>query len=87
MQMLVQAKRTKVVPIFAQAPQQSDYTVMWQAGGSQQATQNAKETKTGWVKRAFPGVARLFHVAKMGIDFYRRQSLRNRKFFRPVKKE
>ena len=27
---LVQAKRTKAVQIFAQMPQQSDYTVMWQ---------------------------------------------------------
>jgi hypothetical protein len=38
-------------------------------------------------KPVFEGAARLIHVIKMGVEFYRRQSLRNRRFFRKVRRE
>jgi len=84
MHMLVHAKRVKAVPTFAQPPQQSDYTAMWQAG--QTPTAPAGTAESGGLKRVLPGLARLIHVAKMGLVFYSRQSLGNRKFFRPTNK-
>jgi len=83
LQMLVEAKRTAAVPVFATTPQQSDYSVMWQQ--AEHSTSNVKP-RDGILKRRLPGVARLLHVARMGVEFYTRQSLWNRKFFRPVQK-
>jgi len=81
MHLLVQAKRTSIKPIFAQAPQQSDYTAMWQA--AEPATPSAPVVKSP----RFAKMARLFHVAKLGVEFYRRQSLGNHKFFKKVRRE
>jgi len=80
MHLLVIARRVKVVPVFATAPQQSDYTVMWQE--AQPAPANPPAPK----RVAFPRLTRLIHVAKTGLAFYRRQSLGNRRFFKPVDK-
>ena len=80
MHLLVQARRTKIVPIFATAPQQSDYSAMWQEA----APAAAPPTAPGRV--LFPRLARLVHVVRTGLEFYRRQSLGNRRFFKPVKK-
>ena len=81
MHLLVQARRTKIVPVFATAPQQSDYSVMWQE------TAPAPTSPPPAPKRVlFPRLARLIHVARIGLEFYRRQSLGNRRFFKPVKK-
>lgn len=81
---MVRAQRTAVVPIFQRMPQQSDYVVMWNE------SQHQHEAKRGgFMKRlqnGLPGVARLLHVIGTGFEFYRRQSLGNRKFFHPVKK-
>jgi hypothetical protein len=86
-QMLVQAKRTHIVPIFAQPPQQSDYTIRWeQQDGALAPAHLARNPAKSCLARISPSLARLVHVVKMGIEFYRRQSLRNRRFFRPVKK-
>lgn len=74
MLMLVQARRVKVVPVFAQMPQQSDYSALWQAAPSLAAS-----AKKGWLS-VWLG------PFKTGLEFYRRQSLGNRRFFRPVKK-
>ena len=75
MLILVQARRVKVVPIFARPPQQSDYSVMWQT-----APPSTGVRKTGrlhaWLS-----------PFKTGWEFYRRQSLFNRRFFKPIKKE
>jgi hypothetical protein len=79
MHLLVQAKRTGIKTIFARAPQQSDYTVMWQA--------SEKGPVAPMKKPRFAGVARFVHVIKTGIEFYRRQSLGNRRFFRKVRRE
>ena len=81
MLLLVQAKRTSIKPVFAQAPQQSDYSVLWQAAGP--AAPAAPVVRAPRFARA----ARLFNVLKHGLDFYRRQSLGNRKFFKKVRRE
>jgi hypothetical protein len=81
-QMLVQARRVKTAPIFASAPQQSDYTQLW---GSSTGTATPA-VKPSRLQEMFPGVARVLNVIKYGVSFYRHQSLRNRKCFRPVRK-
>jgi hypothetical protein len=79
MHLLVQAKRTTVKEIFAQMPQQSDYTAMWQA---------SEKLETASVKKPFfVRTARFIHVFKTGLEFYRRQSLGNRRFFRKTRRE
>ena len=78
-QMLVQARKVKNAEVFATTPQQSDYSALWQASGP--AAQ-----QTGGLQRALPGLARVINVIKYGWYFYRDQSLRNRKCFRPVRK-
>jgi len=86
LQMLVRARRTAVVPIFKRPPQQSDYTIRWddpnQPGGKA-APFHASRPR---LARLFPNVARLLHVAKMGVALYRNQTLLNLKYFKPVKK-
>jgi len=85
-QLLVRAKRTHAAPIFAQTPQQSDYTVRWedpnQPGGQAAPFTSARPR----MARLFPNAMRLFHVMKMGLVLVRSQTLWNRKNFRPVKK-
>ena len=76
--MMVQAKRTSIKPIFSKPPQQSDYTVLWQSsspGGS-----GAKKPKYSALK-SWLGPFRT------GWEFYRRQSLFNRRFFRRVSRK
>jgi hypothetical protein len=80
MHLMVQARRVKESPIFASAPQQSDYTALWQA-----ATPGAP-TPPVPTRVSFPRLARLIHVARTGLEFYRRQSLSNRRFFRSLRK-
>jgi hypothetical protein len=79
MEIMVQARRTEVKEIFRRTPQQSDYVVMWRESNS-----TAEEP----VKRPiFAGVAQMFRAIRTGCEFYRRQSLGNRKFFRKVSRE
>jgi SAM-dependent methyltransferase len=78
MNILVQARRTEVKEIFAVTPQQSDYSALWALG----------KRKTGpFANPLFAGPARLFSALKTGMDFWRRQSLGNRKFFKKVPRE
>jgi len=79
MHMLVQAKRAAVKEIFRQTPQQSDYVVKWQ-----ESDKNSGDTVKNPV---FAKLSRLVHVLKTGWEFYRRQSLGNRRFFRPTNRE
>jgi SAM-dependent methyltransferase len=78
MLLLVQAKRTAIKDIFAKAPQQSDYTTLWQ---------NADSGPSAVKKPRFEQIARLVNAVKTGVEFYRRQSLGNRRFFRVVRRE
>ena len=82
-QMLVQARKVKVAEIFATTPQQSDYSVLWQASAS---ASSPKPAQSSALQRTVPALARLINVIKYGLYFYHDQSLRNRKCFRPVQK-
>lgn len=89
--LLVQAKRMSSVPIFARAPQQSDYTPRWEdptlATGTADKPAMFPQPARPWLARVAPGLARLLHVGKMGLDLYRRESIFwNRRAFRPTKK-
>jgi hypothetical protein len=84
--LMVQARRTKVVPLFSSMPQQGDYIALWQAGPQAAHLQTKAGNSTTWFQRRLPGLARFTHVIKMGIEFYRRQSFRNRKCFHPVRR-
>ena len=84
LQLLVQARRTKIVPLFAKTPQQSDYAVRWE-----------EQTRTGKnpyaaarppLAKIFPGLARLQNVLKIGWQVWHGNSLRNRVKFKPVGK-
>ena len=85
--LMVQARRTKVVPIFSSMPQQSDYMALWQEGSQAKHLQSKGASSTGrWLQRTLPGLARFVNVIKTGIEFYSRQSFRNRKCFHPVRR-
>src|SRR5260221_1439000 len=90
--LMVQGNRTKVAPIFAVSPQQSDYTPRWQdptlATGTAEKPAAFPPPARPRLSRFFPGVTRLLHVAKMAFNLYRNQSiLWNRKCFHPLKKQ
>lgn len=90
-QILVRARRTRVVPIFATTPQQSDYTPRWDEKAGGQASHNDGRANPyapsrPWLARTFPGLARLLHVIRIGFLTYKNLSLWNRKSFRPVKR-
>ena len=92
LQMMVQARRTRVAPIFATTPQQSDYTPRWQekagaqASSDTEARANPYAPSRPWLARTFPNIARLGHVLRIGFLTYKNLSLWNRKSFRPVRK-
>ncbi len=90
-QLLIQARRDAVVPIFAAAPQQSDYSPRWtdrpegDAAAPVSTVDYAPSRPT--LARTLPGVARLGHVARMAWGLWRSHSLGNRRSFRPVRKD
>ncbi len=83
-QMMIQARRVAIKPIFATTPQQSDYTVMWNT--TEQAV-NVAEMATTAKNPMFPTLARVLNAVKYGTRFYRRQSFGNRRFFTKVPRE
>ncbi len=88
--LLVCARRTAVVPVFAKTPQQSDYSTRWvdpaAASAAVGVEQKAWSAERPMLAKLLPGVARLFHVAKMGFRTYYNLSMRNRRNFKPVKR-
>lgn len=92
-QLLVQARRTRVVPIFERTPQQSDFVPRWDGKeGGPEALPSGRPTpapplygapRPGLAK-SLPGVARLLNVFKIGFGLLRSHSLSNRKSFRRV---
>jgi hypothetical protein len=88
--LLIRARRVAVTPIFARSPQQSDYSPRWKAqpaaGPGITPAPNPYAAPRPWLARFLPALARLLHVIKLGAALYWRQSLCNRKCFRPVKK-
>jgi SAM-dependent methyltransferase len=83
-QMLVQARRVKIVPIFAKTPQQSDYVTRWEKHHSGKPNPYAPSRPK--LARWFPEMARLAHVIKLGWQWWHSHSLGNGKYFRKVKK-
>lgn len=86
MQLLVQAKRTRVTPLFATAPQQSDYTPRWQPAKPGDPPPVSYEPPRPALAKSLPGVARLLNVFKSGLGLLRTHTLWNRKSFKPVPK-
>jgi SAM-dependent methyltransferase len=84
--LLVRARKKAAVPIFQQMPQQSDYVVLWEESAKQKSGEARPGRLKPWLRNLFPGLARLLRAIGTGLEFYRRQSLRNRKYFHPVKK-
>jgi hypothetical protein len=87
--LLVQAKRVAAVPIFAVAPQQSDYTPRWTQPtvkpGEVPAT-NPYAAPRPRLARSWPGLARLLHVLKMATGLLRGLLFWDRKCFKRVPK-
>jgi SAM-dependent methyltransferase len=86
MQLLVLAKRTRVTPIFARAPQQSDYTPRWEPAKAGDPPPINYEPPRPWISTVLPGVARLLNVLKNGLGLLRTHTLWNRRSYRPVSK-
>ncbi|HEY2329013.1 MAG TPA: hypothetical protein VGI63_04290 [Verrucomicrobiae bacterium] len=84
LQLLVQARRKTIVPLFSKTPQQGDYTVRW----AEQPSGGAKPLAATRPRLAglLPGVARVGNVLKNGWAMWHGNSLGNRKKFRPVPK-
>jgi hypothetical protein len=85
LQLLVHARRTQVVPLFAKTPQQGDYTVRW--AGQKAGEGKALAATRPALAKVLPGVARLGNVLKNGWAMWHGNSLGNRKKFRPVSKD
>lgn len=85
-QLLIRARRTRVMPIFARAPQQSDYTVRWDDPSQPGSKAKPFTAARPRLARMLPGVARLMNVAKAAFVLVRTQTLWNRRNFRPVKR-
>ena len=85
-QLLVLARRTRVVPIFARAPQQSDYTPRWEPTQTGDLPPVNYQPPRPWLASVLPGAARFINVIKIGLGLLRTHTLRNRKSFRPVPK-
>jgi len=94
-QLLIEARRTDIKPIFAQTPQQSDYTPRWEpsgvpASGTAPPVRRNPPVVYAPVRhplaRIFPNLMRLIHVLRQGMALYWNQSIRNRRNFRPIKK-
>jgi len=85
LQLLVQARCTKVVPLFNKMPQQSNYTPRWVEQSQDQANPYAPSRPK--LAKILPGVARLLPVAKIGWQLRHGHSPANRNCFRPVKKD
>lgn len=83
-QLLVLARRLRVTPIFARAPQQSDYTARWEPAKPGDQPPVSFEPPRPRLASSFPGLARLLNVIKIGVGLLRTHTLLNRKSFRPV---
>ena len=84
--LLIQARRVKSVPVFARAPQQSDYTPRWQPAKPGDPPPISYEPPRPTLAKLLPGLARLRNVIKIGLNLIRTQTVWNRKNFRPVPK-
>jgi hypothetical protein len=89
--LLVWAKRTAIVPILKEAPQQSDYVSAWALSSPEQETGKRKSSKAAIARlkrfliETTPSLARMFE-AFLFSPFNREYSFRNRRSFTRVKK-
>jgi hypothetical protein len=85
--LMVIARKTAEKPVLQSFPQQSDYVPRWAGAGDPASRRSAFETR---FRRSFlealPGVARFLENYHRACWFNRKHSLRNRTFFRPVKR-
>ena len=84
LQIMVQARRTKIMPMFTKTPQQSDYVPRWEEQSPED--KNPYAPSRPQLAKILPGVARLQNVLKIGWQIWHGNSLRNRVKFKPVKK-
>jgi SAM-dependent methyltransferase len=84
LQLLVQARRTKIAPMFTKTPQQSDYAVRWEE--QTRTGVNPYKPSQSALSKVLPGLARLQNVLKIGWGIWHGNSLRNRVKFKPVSK-
>ncbi|SPE50308.1 hypothetical protein SBV1_110028 [Verrucomicrobia bacterium] len=86
--LMTHARRVAEREVFKQMPQQSDYTVAWQAGApATQPLDRAAGPLVRFVGRRAPALAALLKAGKTGWNFYRSHSLRNRRFFVPISRD
>jgi len=86
--LLVQTQKKESVQIFRQMPMQSDYSVMWQeASGKPVVPVQPPGFFVRLSSRRLPALARLIKAVGSALKFYRSHSLRNRRFFTPVKRD
>jgi SAM-dependent methyltransferase len=87
MQLLIRAKRTRVVPIFTNPPQQSDYTPRWQSSKAGDPPPISYEPWRPALAKSLPGVARVLNVCKSAVGLFRTHTLFfNRRDLRRVSK-
>lgn len=84
-QMLLHARRTAVVPIFARTPQQSDYVDEWGKGSPGPADPAGEAGVMQSLRRELPALAGGIKAARTAWQFYTTQSLWNRRYFRKSK--
>ena len=86
--LLVQAKRTDVVPVFEAWPQQSDYAAVWaEHAGERPETRGALEFTVRQRLRRYEGLWRALRRLKgsyQAVKEERSKSFSNRTFFKPV---
>ena len=85
---LTQSRRVRLTPVFAEWPQQSDYTVRWAegAGGRPEGRGAVEHAVRQRLKAVGPlwAVLRKLRWAAREVGAERRRSLDNREHFRPV---
>jgi len=85
--LMVLARRTSVAPIFQTFPQQSDYVPRWSGAGDAASRRRALEVRfRRTFLETFPWLARFLENFFLYGWFKRKHSLRNREFFKRVKR-
>jgi SAM-dependent methyltransferase len=85
--LMVLARKTTEKPIFETFPQQSDYVPRWGGAGDPSSRRQAFEARFRRnFLETFPRLARFLENWVQSSWLNRKQSLRNRDFFRPIKR-
>jgi SAM-dependent methyltransferase len=85
--LMVLARKNAEAPFFQTFPQQSDYVPRWQGAGDATSRRRALEVRIRRkILETVPGLARFFENFFLYAWFKRRNTLRNREFFKPVKR-